>query len=91
MKLGRPLPPLQLDGEQRQQLEALASSRSLRHGLVTRERIILLSADGLSNKDIAAHLQLNKMTVGLWRRRFVKQGLTGCTRNCARPSAFDSR
>jgi putative transposase len=77
MKLGRPLPPLQLDGEQRQQLEALASSRSLPHGLVTRVRIILLSADGLSNKDIAVRLQLNKMTVGLWRRRFVKQGLKG--------------
>ena len=77
MKLGRPLPPLQLDGEQRQQLEALASSRSLPHGLVTRVRIVLLSADGLSNKDIAARLRLNQATVGLWRRRFVKQGLTG--------------
>ncbi len=77
MKLGRPLLPLQLDVEQRQQLEALASSRSLPHGLVTRVRIILLSADGLSNKDIAARLRLNQMTVGLWRRRFVKQGLTG--------------
>src|SRR6202521_3487343 len=77
MKLGRPLLPLQLDGEQRQQLEALASSRSLPHGLVTRVRIILLSADGLSNKDIAARLRLNQATVGLWRRRFVKQGLTG--------------
>jgi DNA-binding NarL/FixJ family response regulator len=77
MNLGRPLAPLQLDGEQRQQLEALASSRSLPHGLVTRVRIILLSADGWSNKDIAARLQLNKMTVSLWRRRFLKQGLTG--------------
>ena len=53
MSLGRPLAPLQLDGEQRQQLEALASSRSLPHGVVTRVRIVLLSADGLSNKDIA--------------------------------------
>src|ERR1700675_3134856 len=77
MSLGRPLAPLQLEREQREQLEAMASSRSLPHGLVTRVRIILLSADGLSNKDIAVRLQLNKMTVGLWRRRFVKQGLTG--------------
>src|SRR6202140_771247 len=77
MSLGRPLARLQLEPEQREQLEAMASSRSLPHGLVTRVRIILLSADGLSNKDIAVRLQLNKMTVGLWRRRFVKQGLTG--------------
>ena len=34
MNLGRPLPPLQLDVEQRQQLEALASSRSLRPTLL---------------------------------------------------------
>ena len=42
-----------------------------------RVRIVLLSADGLSNKDIAARLRLNQVTVGLWRRRFLKQGLTG--------------
>jgi putative transposase len=77
MNLGRPLAPLQLQREQREQLQAMASSRSLPHGLVTRVRIILLSADGLSNKDIAARLRLNQVTVGLWRRRFVKQGLTG--------------
>jgi hypothetical protein len=76
MNLGRPLAPLQLEREQREQLEAMASSRSLPHGLVTRVRIILLSADGLSNED-AARLRLNQVTVGLCRRRFVKQGLTG--------------
>lgn len=77
MNLGRPLPALQLDGEQRQQLEAMASSRSLPHGLVSRVRIVLLSAEGLSNRDIATRLRLNRMTVGLWRRRFLKRGLMG--------------
>lgn len=47
MSLGQPLVPLQLEREQREQLEAMASSRSLPHGLVTRVRIVLLSADGL--------------------------------------------
>ena len=77
MSLGRPLAPLQLEREQREQLEAMASSRSLPHGLVTRVRIIFLGAAGLSNKDIATRLRLNQVTVGLWRRRFVKQGLMG--------------
>ena len=76
MNLGRPLAPLQLEREQREQLEAMASSRSLPHGLVTRVRIILLSADGLSNED-AARLRLKQENVGLCRRLFVKQGLTG--------------
>jgi len=69
MSLGRPLAPLQLEREQREQLEAMASSRSLPHGLATRVRIVLLSADGLSNKDIAARLRLNQVTVGLRNQR----------------------
>jgi len=35
-ELGTTLSPLQLEREQREQLEAMASSRSLPHGLVTR-------------------------------------------------------
>src|SRR5712691_3967473 len=77
MNLGRPKVPLQLDREQREQLEAMASSRSLPHGLVTRVRIVLLSADGFSNQAIAARLRLNQVTVGHWRRRFVQLGLPG--------------
>lgn len=77
MNLGRPKVPLQLDRQQREQLEAMASSRSLSHALVIRVRIILLSADGFSNQAIAARLRLNQVTVGHWRRRFVQQGLPG--------------
>lgn len=77
MSLGRPKAPLPLDRELREQLEAIARSRSLPHGLVTRVRIVLLSAHGLSNKAVAARLRLNPVTVGHWRRRFVKQGLAG--------------
>jgi DNA-binding NarL/FixJ family response regulator len=92
MNLGRRLPPLQLEREQRQQLEAMANSRSLPDGLVTRVRIVLLSADGLSNRDIAARLRVNRMTVGLWRGRFMKLGLDGIARGIASwPPAFDSR
>ena len=77
MNLGRPKVALPLDREQREQLEAMASSRSLPHGLVTRVRIVLLSADGFSNQAIAARLRLNQVTVGHWRRRFVQLGLPG--------------
>src|SRR4030081_445368 len=90
MSLGRPLAPLQLEREQRGQLEAMASSRSLPHGLVGRVRIIVLSANGLSNKDIAARLRLKQGNVRLWRRRFVKQGLTGLHEElrCGRPRSI---
>lgn len=77
MNLGRPKPPLVLSTEQRHQLEALAASRSLPHGLVTRVRIILMSARGLSNITIAARLGVTQATVGKWRRRFLAQAVAG--------------
>src|SRR3989338_2546937 len=77
MKLGRPKPLLVLTPEQRAQLESLASSRSLPHGLVTRVRIILLSARGLTNRSIAGRLRWTEATVGKWRRRFLVHGISG--------------
>lgn len=43
--------------------------------LVERARIILLAADGLRNEEIGLQLHINVKTVGLWRRRFVEEGL----------------
>jgi len=47
------------------------------HPLVRRAKIILLAADGFTNTAIADKLGLSKPTVGLWRRRFLDQGLVG--------------
>ena len=77
MKLGRPQAVLVLTQEQRAQLESLASSRSLPHGLVIRVRIILLSAQGLTNRSIAVRLRWTEATVGKWRRRFLVHGISG--------------
>ncbi len=59
------------------QLESMASSRSLPAGLVARVRIVLLSAAGKMNQQIARQLGLSNATVGKWRRRFVEQGVAG--------------
>src|SRR6266498_6052202 len=77
MAMGRPKAVLVLSPEQRAQLESMASSRSLPAGLVTRVRIVLLSAAGKMNQQIARQLGLTNATVGKWRRRFVEQGGTG--------------
>ena len=77
MPLGRPKPPLVLNPEESEQLQAVAASRTLAHGLVRRARIILLSASGMSNQAIAGRLHLNPVTVSDWRRRFLQQGLQG--------------
>src|SRR6202795_2639156 len=77
MAMGRPKAALVLTPEQREQLEGLASSRSLPAGLVSRARIILLSASGKTNLQIARQMGLTNATVGKWRRRFLQQDVSG--------------
>jgi putative transposase len=77
MPRGRPKEPLNMSVEERDQLQALVRSRSLASGLVNRARIVLMSDDGLTNKEIAARLGLSQPTVGKWRRRFVQRRLQG--------------
>ena len=47
MPKGRPKIAVVLPEEDRDQLSAVARSRSMPHGLVMRARIILMAADGL--------------------------------------------
>jgi len=63
MAMGRPKAALVLRPEQREQLEGLASSRSLPAGLVSRARIILLSSSGKTNMQIARQMGLTNATV----------------------------
>src|SRR5260370_7096577 len=77
MVMGRPKAVLVLDAELREQLESLANSRSLPAGLVRRAKIILLSASGKTNVEIARQLETSKVTVSLWRCRFLRQGGSG--------------
>ncbi len=77
MAMGRPKATLELSSGQRQQLESIAGSRSLPAGLVNRARIVLMSAAGETNQQIARRLGLSQATVGKWRRRFLQQDVTG--------------
>lgn len=77
MAMGRPKAALRMLPEQREQLESLANSRSLPAGLVQRAQIILLSARGESNQQIAQRFGLANATVGKWRERFLEQGVSG--------------
>ena len=77
MALGRPIPPIILSPELRQELQGMTRARSLSQALAQRARIILLADDGLSNTTIARQLNLSNHCVGKWRRRFLAQGLVG--------------
>ena len=77
MITGRPKKPLVLSAEERAQVQSLAASRSLPHGLVTRARIVLLASEGMFNQTIAQRLGVSSTTVGNWRKRYLEQGVEG--------------
>lgn len=77
MITGRPKPTLTLTADERTQLRSLAGSRTLPHALVARARLVLWSADGQSNTQIARRLHWTNATVGKWRQRFVQHRLPG--------------
>ena len=76
MLTGRPKPSLELTGDERTQLKSLAASRSLRMPR-RRAKIVLWSAEGQSNTEIAERLGWAKVTVGKWRQRFLQQRVAG--------------
>lgn len=61
----------------RLQLQAMARSRSMPHSLVRRARIILLSGDGQSNREVARRCGVSAPAVSHWRRRYQERGLAG--------------
>jgi putative transposase len=71
MAMGRPKAALILTPEQREQLEGMVKSRSLPAGLVSRARIVLLSAAGKTNQEIARQLGMTNAAVGKWRCRYL--------------------
>jgi putative transposase len=77
MVTGRPKAALVLTDDEQTQLRSLASSRSLPHALVARARLVLWSAQGQSNSQIARRLHWRNATVGKWRQRFVEHRVPG--------------
>jgi len=77
MNRGRPKQPLTLNDEVRVRLESMANSRTLPHAHVRRAQIVLMSDQGLTNTAIAKKVGLSISVVGMWRNRFINQGLMG--------------
>lgn len=77
MPRGRPKQVLVLSPLEREQLVSMTRSRSMPHPLVRRAQIVLMAVDGYNNTAIAEQLDVSRLTVGLWRRRFMAQRLPG--------------
>ena len=77
MARGRVAVAIELSVSERRELDELARRRRTAQGLARRARIVLLAAEGLENKTIAAELGAAPDTVGVWRRRFAERRLEG--------------
>src|SRR3954452_22062684 len=75
-RTGRPKTDLELTLGDRDQLSRWALRRSSSQALALRSRIVLGCADGLDNKSVAEGERVTQATVGKWRRRFVRHGVT---------------
>jgi transposase len=73
----RQLAALVLSDGERAELMSLAARRSTAQALALRARIVLGCAEGAQNKDVATRLQVDRATVGKWRRRFAEHRLDG--------------
>ena len=73
----RRLAALELSEADRASLTSLANRRKTAQALALRARIVLGCASGAQNKEIAAQLGVDPVTVSKWRRRFLSDGLDG--------------
>lgn len=79
-----------LEHNEARHLQALARKYTSPYRDVVRAKVILLAADGLSNKQIGERLELPRQIVSKWRKRFFEQRLAGLQERLrrGRPAVF---
>jgi transposase len=85
------LPPVKLRRGDRSILEAWVRAGTVEARVARRARIVLLAADGHSNRDIAMLVDLHYNQVGVWRQRYTAYGLAGLDdlERSGRPPVYD--
>ena len=66
-----------LTEEERGELSRRANKYTLPYFAVSRAKMILLAAHGLSNDEIANRLDTPRKVVSMWRKRFFEERLSG--------------
>src|SRR5208283_879320 len=66
-----------LDEAEKRALTALIRKHRTPQSLAVRARIVLAAAGGLTNKEIAAKLEICAHTAGEWRKRFASARMDG--------------
>jgi transposase len=82
MRVAKPV-PLSADDDRR--LRIFSNRKRVEARVQMRSRIVLLAADGMSDKDIAQELDTDRRVAARWRARFLAAGLDGLLQDATRP------
>ncbi len=74
MVMPRTAAPICLEPQDRQELEQWVKAHNTPQQVSLRCRIILATAAGSQNQEVADELEINPKTVALWRTRFLSEG-----------------
>jgi hypothetical protein len=87
---GRSRYQITLSEREREELVHRAACYSRPHREVQRAKLVLYAAEGMSNVEIGARLEMMPELVGRWRRRFYEQRLEGLSdrERAGRPRRF---
>ena len=85
------IPPLKLRRGDKAILESWTRAGTVEARVAKRARIVLLAAQGRSNRDIGVLVDLHYNQVGMWRQRYVEYGLGGLDdfERTGRPCVYD--
>lgn len=72
---------IELTDTERSEFQRLCRSGKTPVRVKQRLSIVLLADEGLTNVEIADHVPLNQMTIGVWRNRFAEDGFDGIVKN----------
>ncbi len=76
---------VELSAQDDRRLRILSKRKRVQARVAQRARIVLLAARGLSDKDIAAQVDLERRTVARWRARYLAMGIEELLRDATRP------
>jgi transposase len=77
IRSGAPRRELMMSDRERAELERFVQRSRINHHLAFRSKIILKSAQNLSNLEVARQLRCSTSTITKWRKRFIENGVDG--------------
>jgi transposase len=77
--------PVELNADDDRRLRILSKRKRVEARLQLRARIVLLAANGYSDKDIAGNLDIDRRVAARWRARYLAAGVDGLMQDATRP------